>query len=156
MCCVFAVTPSLQSSSLTSFINACDPGADASEIMVIQLLSFRRHCSKKCTACKYKIFSFQIFLPVYKEIFLLNADRRFYTRFDVVFPNRRRKRSACLLIASIDLRSWCLLIQRFSGIGAERSWNIENTSIFVFLHKRRRRRIPCSISAGFKCSPKSS
>ena len=55
-----------------------DPLADGSEVMVIKLLSFRRHCTEECTACKDKVFSLKELLLIYKEVFLLRSYGRSY------------------------------------------------------------------------------
>ena len=53
-----------------------DPLTDRSEIVIIQLLSLRRHRSEKCTPCIDQILSLKEFLCVHKEILLLRSDRR--------------------------------------------------------------------------------
>ena len=55
-----------------------NPLTDGSEIMVIHLLSFRRHCSEQSPSCICKVFSLKPFFLIYKEVFLLCADRRSY------------------------------------------------------------------------------
>ena len=55
-----------------------DPVPDNAEIVVIQLLAFRRHGAKQRPARKYQVFSLQVFLPVDDEILLLCAHRRCY------------------------------------------------------------------------------
>ena len=41
--------------------------------MVVQLLSFRRHCTKQSSSCICKIFSLQPFFFIYKKIFLFGT-----------------------------------------------------------------------------------
>ena len=60
------------------FHKATDPLADNAKVMVIQLLSFRRHCSEQRSSGKDQVFSLQIFLMIYNEILLFHTDRREY------------------------------------------------------------------------------
>ena len=53
----------------------CDSLTDCSEVMIIKLLSFRRHCSKECTSCVDQVFSFFKLLCIYKEVLLLCSNR---------------------------------------------------------------------------------
>ena len=57
------------------FHELSDPLTDDSEIVVIHLLSFRRHCPEQCPSCKDQVFSLQIFFFVYKEVFLFRSHR---------------------------------------------------------------------------------
>jgi len=50
--------------------------ADSSQIVVIQLLPFRRHGSKKSPACKHQVFSSAEHLLADQEIFLFCPNRR--------------------------------------------------------------------------------
>ena len=53
--------------------------SDRTEVVVLKLLSFWRHCSKKSSSCIYQILSLQILFPVNNEILLLRAYRRYYS-----------------------------------------------------------------------------
>ena len=56
-----------------------NPLADNTEIMIIQLLSFRRHGAKQSPTGKNQILSLQILLPIHQEILLLHTYRRCHT-----------------------------------------------------------------------------
>ena len=55
-----------------------DTLTDGSEVMVIQFLSLRRHCSEQGTSGIDQVFSLQIFLLVNQEILLLRSNGRCY------------------------------------------------------------------------------
>jgi len=64
---------------LVDFFHVCgDSLTDGSEIMVIHLLSFRRHGTEKCSSCVDQVFSLEPFLFVNQEIFLFSSNGRSY------------------------------------------------------------------------------
>ena len=70
--CCYAQLPAL----LVDFLHVCgDSLTDGSEIMVIHLLSFRRHGSEKSASGVNQILSLHIFLFINKEILLLCTNR---------------------------------------------------------------------------------
>ena len=52
---------------------SANPLTDDTEIMVIQLLALRRHCSKQGSSGKDQVFSLEIFLMIHNEILLLHT-----------------------------------------------------------------------------------
>ena len=52
--------------------------ADGSKIMIIHLLTLRRHCTKQSSSCICKVFSLKPFLFINEEILLLCTYRRSY------------------------------------------------------------------------------
>ena len=57
---------------------SCNSLTNGSEIMIIQLLTFRRHCSKQCASCIDQVFSLHEFFSVHKEVLLLRSHGRNY------------------------------------------------------------------------------
>ena len=51
---------------------------DGSEIVIVHLLSFWRHCAKQGTSGVDQVFSLQEFLCIYQEVFLLRSYGRSY------------------------------------------------------------------------------
>ena len=51
---------------------------DGSEIMVIHLLSLRRHSTEKSSSCIDQVFSLEPFLLINQEILLLSSNGRSY------------------------------------------------------------------------------
>ncbi len=66
---------------------------DSSEVMVIHLLSFRRHSSKKSSACINQVFSLKPFSLSTRK-YSCSAPTDGVTFLDVVFPKSRSSRSA--------------------------------------------------------------
>ena len=56
----------------------CDSLTDGAEVMIIHFLTLGRHSSKKGTSCKDQVFSLQVFLFIYQEVFLLRSNGRSY------------------------------------------------------------------------------
>ena len=62
---------------LIYFFHICGNSlTDGSEIMIVHLLSLRRHCSEKSTACINQVFSLHIFLFINKEVLLFSTNGR--------------------------------------------------------------------------------
>ena len=73
--CCYAQLPAL----LVDFLHVCgDSLTDGSEIMVIHLLSLRRHSTEKSSSCIDQIFSLEPFLLINQEILLLSSNGRSY------------------------------------------------------------------------------
>ena len=69
---------------------------NASEIVVIQFLSFRSRCAEECTSCKDQVFSLIVCIFVNEEIFLFRTDTCCY--------------SLCFCIAKCTDKTKCLNI----------------------------------------------
>ena len=87
------------------FHERSDPLTDGSKIMIVKFLALRRHCAEEGASGIDQIFPLFKLLSIYKKVLLLRSYGRRSLFFDFVFPKSFSKRSACLLIASIERRS---------------------------------------------------
>ena len=82
---------------LVDFFHICgDSLTDSSKIMVIHLLSLRRHGTEKSSSCVNQIFSLEPFLLVNQEIFLLSSNGRSYFFGSCI--SEKAKKAKCLCI----------------------------------------------------------
>ena len=106
---------------------------DGSEIMVIQFLSFRRHCSEQGTSGKDQIFSLQIFLFVNQEVFLFRSNGRCYFFGGCI--SKQSQKSQCLLVDCFHgTQQRCFLIQCLTCVRAECGRNTEDRSCCIFTY----------------------
>ena len=123
---------------------------DCSEIVIIKLLSFRRHSSEQCTSCVDQVFSLLELLSIYKEIFLLRSyGRSYFLRCCISEQSQQTQRLFVDCFHRAKKR--CLLIQRFSCVGAECCRNAQCRSCCILSHECRRCTIPCGIPSCLKC-----
>ncbi len=66
--CAYAKLPQL---NVYILHEASDSLADLSKIVILKLLTLRRHRAKKCTSSKNQILSLQVLFLVYDEVLLL-------------------------------------------------------------------------------------
>ena len=63
---------------------------DSSKIMIIHLLTFRRHRTKQSSSCICKIFSLQPFFFIYKKIFLFSTNRWCYLLWSCIAKKAKK------------------------------------------------------------------
>ena len=113
--CCYAQLPAL----LVDFLHVCgDSLTDGSEIVVIHLLSLRRHSTEKSSSCVDQVFSLEPFLLVDQEIFLLSSNGRRYFFGSCI--SEKAEKSKCLCIDRFHgTKKRCFLIKCLSCVGAE-------------------------------------
>ena len=123
---------------------------DCSEIVIVKLLTFRRHSSEQCTSCIDQVFSLLKLLSIYKEVFLLRSyGRSYFLRCCISEQSQQTQR---LFVDCFHRpKKRCLLIQRFSCVGAECCRNAQCRSCCILSHECRRCTIPCGIPSCLKC-----
>ena len=131
-----------------------DSRTQRSEIVIIEFLTFGRHCSEKRAPCKDQIHSLQIFFSVNDKVFLLRSDRRRYM-IGCFIPEQSEESQRLFTYCLHGSEKRRFLIQRFTGIGTESSRNAKCRSPLVMPYKRRGCAIPDRISSGFKCRTES-
>ena len=131
-----------------------DPLADRAEIMIVQFLSFRRHCAEQRSSGIDQVFSLQKFLCIHKEIFLLGSDRRRYFS-GCCIPKQPEQTQGFLIDRLHGTKKRRLLVERFTGIRTKCSRNTKYRPRCILSYKCRRSAIPCRISSRLKCSAQS-
>ena len=86
-----------------------DARLDRAEIMVVHLLSLRRHCAEERAPAEHKVLALIEHGAVHEEIFLLGADERTDASSHRPLPKSCSTRSACLLSACIERSSGVFL-----------------------------------------------
>lgn len=122
--------------------------------MIVQFLSFRRHCAEQRSSGIDQSFSLQNFSASTRK-YSCSAPTDGVTFLDVVFPNNRSRRKDSLSIASMERRSGVFLVERFTGIRTKCSRNTKYRPRCILSYKCRRSAIPCRISSRLKCSAQS-
>ena len=134
--------PQLHIKILHIFGNTC---TKSSEIMILELLTFRRPCSNECTSCVNQITAFLIVFFINEKIFLFRPDGR-----DNPFRLLPEKRKNLLRLCGNSLHASQkrgFLIQNLSGIGAECCRDAESTVFYECIACR----IPRGITTGLEC-----
>ncbi len=132
-----------------------NPLAYRSEVVVVKLLPFRRHCSEKRAPCIYKILSLKEFLRVHKEVFLLYPYRR-SDLFGRSISKEANQPERLLINRLHGTQKGCLLVERFASVGTKCRRDAECRPCSVMPYKCRRCAIPRRIAPGLKCRPKPS
>ena len=83
------------------FHERTDSLTDSAEVMIFQLLSLGCGCTEQGTSGEDQIFTLQVFISVYQEIFLLGPTLA-TTFVAPVLPNSLTIRSAWVLTASME------------------------------------------------------
>ena len=122
-----------------------DPGADGSEIMVIQLLSLRGQCAKEGTAGQPQVLPLIVNGPGNEEILLLRAYADLNALGGVVTKQPQDTHS---LPGNLVQRAkqGRLFIQSFSGVGEETGRDVQA----IVPNKGKSGRVPRSIAPGLK------
>ena len=122
-------------------------GLQVCEILVVQFLSLRRHCTEQGTTGHDQVFTLIVHLLVDQEVFLF----RTYSRGDLGCGGvaEQTQNADCLLAQSVHgTQQRCFLVQCFTGVGNEYGRDIQR----AFLDEAVGSRIPCGIAscrAGF-------
>ena len=127
---------------------------DDAKVVILHLLSLGRRCAKKSAPCKHQVFSLQVEILVYEEIFLLRThagcdlgslcvSKQFYDA-QRLFAQR--------LHGAQQRR---LLVKRLACVGAERCRNAEDHAAARFLQKCRRGDVPRCIPSCLECRAES-
>ena len=120
-----------------------------SKIMIIQFLTFRRHCTKQGSSCINQVLSLHKFLRIYKKIFLLYPNRRSYFFGSCI--SKKTNQTKCFFIDCLHrTKQWSLLIQCLSRIGTKCRWNTQSCTGSILTDKCRRCTIPRCISSCLK------
>ena len=129
--------------------------ADSSQIVVIQLLPFRRHGSKKSPACKHQVFSSAEHLLADQEIFLFCPNRRNHPfRSGIAKKPYQAKGLSAYCLHGAEKRG--LLVQSLPCVGAKGCRNTESCSCRIMSYKSRGSAVPGSIASGLESSPQTS
>ena len=131
-----------------------DTFADDAEVMVLHLLPLGSRRSEKGTACKDQIGTFQIFLKIDQEIFLLGAQRGFDPPgFGIA--EEADDPEGLGIDGLHGPQQGRLLIQGFSRIRAEGRGDAEGNAGAGFLEEGRGSNVPGGIAPGLKGGPQS-
>jgi len=128
-----------------------DSLADRSEVMIIKLLSLRRHRSEKCASCIDQVFSLLELLSIHEEVLLLRSyGRRNFLGCSI---SEQSEESQSLFVDRFHgSQKRCLLVKRFSCVGAECCRDAQSRSARILSHERRRGAVPRCISSRLECS----
>ena len=109
---------------------------DTSEIMVIHLLSLRRHSTEQCSACVDQVFSLKPFFFIYQEIFLLCTYGWSYFLGSCI--SKKSEQTEGLGVDRFHrTEQRCLLVKCFSCIGTKCSRNTECSTCCIMTYKCR-------------------
>ncbi len=127
----------------------CNLLLQGSKVMVIHLLTLRRHCSEEGTSGIDQILSCKEVLTINDEVFLLDTNRRSNLLRSGIAEEAEQ--SEGLLIDHFHgTKKRSLLIECFTRIRAESSRDAEGCTGFVLTNEGRRSTIPGSIATCFE------
>ena len=134
------------------FHERTDSLTDSTEVMIFQLLSLGCGCTEQGTSGEDQIFTLQVFISVYQEIFLLRSNACYYLRSSSVAEQSYDTK--CLGADSFHgTKKRCLFIQCLTLVRAESSGNAEDHAGSILFQECGRCDIPCSIASCLKgCS----
>ena len=121
---------------------SCNTGLQICEVLVIQLLTLRRHCTEQGTAGHDQVFTLVVHLLVDEEVFLLRTNGRSDLGCGGV-AEQAQDADSLLAQCVHGTQQRCFLIQCLTGIGNENSRNVQG----AFFHKAVGSRIPCGIAS---------
>ena len=129
--------------------------ADGSQVMVIHLLTLRRHSTEESTSCKGQILPLHKILITHQKILLLRSHGR--GNFLGSCIAKKADQAQRLFIDSLHgTQQWGLLIECFPCIGTKCRRNTECGPCRIMPYKSRRGTVPNRISPGLKGSAQSS
>ena len=122
-----------------------DARLDRAEVMVVHLLSLRRHCAEERAPAEHKILALIEHGAVHEKIFLLGTDER-TDDLHIVHAEELQHAQRLLVERLHGAQQRRFLVERLAAVGTERRRDAER---FVF-DKGVARRVPGGVAARFK------